>query len=158
MTDEKETKEVSAKAATLPPHVRGAFYPINLLSHDDDPDWKVVRYPFTDAGTEVIGVMQPGYLVKFNANRNAVLPALAADDATLEGIIVGLPDPEDDPANPTVAVALNGSFNQRQIHYADAHLAAYPTPPPPLSAAAVARLRDMNIFLDQTVPGQPFAP
>lgn len=123
---------------------------IELLSHDDDPDWKVQRYPFTDASPELIGVMQPGYLVKFNGGRTAVLPALAADDATLEGIIVDLPDPQDDPLHPTVAVALAGSFNMNRIHYANAHSQTEGSETA-LSAAAIARLRDMGIFLEPTV-------
>ena len=136
--------------------VKSQLYAINLLSHDDDPHWKVKRYPFTDAGAETLAVMHPGFLVKFNATGDAVLPALAADDAVLAGIII---DKGGDLANPddtTVAVALSGSFNQRQIHYADAH--AQPNAPTPLSVAAFARLRDMNIFLDPSVPSGAFQP
>ena len=136
--------------------IKSAFYPVNLMSHDDDPDWKIQRFPFTDAGTETLAVMLPGFLVKFDPTGQAVLPALAADDANLGGIIVDLPI---DPANPTdrtVAVALSGSFNQRQIHYADAHLAS--GGPPPLSPAAIQRLRDLQIFLDPSVPTGAFAP
>lgn len=136
--------------------IKSAIYPVNLMSHDDDPDWKIQRFPFTDAGAEVLAVMLPGYLVKFDATAQAVLPALAADDALLGGIIVDLPL---DPANPTdrtVAVALSGSFNQRQIHYANAH--AEGGSPSPLSAAAIQRLRDLQIFLDPSVPTGAFAP
>jgi hypothetical protein len=129
-------------------------YPINLLSHDDEPDWKVVRYPFTDVGPEVLAEMHPGYLVKFNAARDAVLPALAADDATLEAVIVDTP--ERDSGDTTVAVALQGSFNANQVHYADAHAAT--GGPAPLSPAAITRLREVGIFLDEAVPGGAFAP
>ena len=136
--------------------IKSAFYPVNLMSHDDDPDWKIQRFPFTDAGTETLAVMLPGFLVKFDPTGQAVLPALAADDANLGGIIVDLAI---DPANPTdrtVAVALSGSFNQRQIHYANAH--AEGSSPTPLSPAAIARLRDLQIFLDPSVPTGAFAP
>lgn len=127
---------------------------VELLSHDDDPNWKVQRWPFTDASPEVIGVMKPGYLVKFNSGRTAVLPALSADDATLEGIIVDLPDPQDDPVAPTVGVALMGSFNKNRIHYANAHAQAEGSETA-LSTAALARLRDMGIFLEPTVGVPP---
>lgn len=127
---------------------------VELLSHDDDPDWKVQRWPFTDASPEVIGKMKPGYLVKFNSGRTAVLPALAADDATLEGIIVDLPDPNDDPLHPTVAVALEGSFNKNRIHYANAWTQTEGSETA-LSTAALTRLRDMGIFLEPTVGVPP---
>jgi hypothetical protein len=136
--------------------IKGALYPINLLSHDDDPDWKVQRFPFTDAAPEVLAKMLPGFLIKFDATGLAVLPALAADDAVLGGVIIDLAA---DPANPTdrtVAVALNGSFNQRQIHYANAW--SQGSSPTPLSAAAIARLRSLDIFLDPSVPTGPFSP
>lgn len=136
--------------------VKSQLYPVNLLSHDEDPDWKVVRYPFTDAAPEVLAKMLPGYLVKFNAGLTAVLPALVADDAVLAGIIVDLAI---DPANPTdttVLVALSGSFNQRQIHYANAW--SQGTSPTALSAAAITRLRDMDIYLDPSVPTGAFSP
>ena len=138
--------------------VKGAFYPYNILGEGSGPDWKIYRYPFTEAGTETIDKMQAGYLVKFNAAHNAVVPALAADDAALGGVIVDLPDPGDDPAVPTVAVAVQGTFNRNQVHYADAHKTVPPAGPPPLSAAAVERLSVLNIFLDPAVPAGPFAP
>jgi hypothetical protein len=136
--------------------IKSAYYPINLLSHDDDPDWKVQRFPFTDAGANVLAKMMAGYLVKFDATAQAVLPALAADDALLGGIIVDL---NIDPANPTdrtVLVALEGSFDQRQIHYADAW--SQGASPTPLSAAAIQQLRDKGIYLDPSVPMGPFSP
>lgn len=136
--------------------VKSAVYPINLLSHDPDPDWKIQRFPFTDAAPEVLAKMLPGFLVKFDATAQNVLPALAADDAALGGVIVDLAN---DPANPndrTVAVALSGSFNQRQIHYANAW--SQGSSPTPLSAAAIQRLRALEIFLDPSVPTGPFAP
>lgn len=136
--------------------IKSSIYPINLMSHDDDPDWKIQRFPFTDAGAEVLAVMLPGYLVKFDATAQAVLPALAADDANLGGIIVDLPIDPANPADRTVAVALSGSFNQRQIHYANAH--AEGGSPSPLSPAAIQRLRDLQIFLDPSVPTGAFAP
>jgi hypothetical protein len=135
--------------------IKGALYPVNLLSHDDDPNWKVVRYPFTDAAPEVIAKMLAGFLVKFNAGNTAVLPALAADDAVLGGIIIDLPDPSN-PGDITVAVALSGSFNQRQIHYANAW--SQGGSPTPLSVAAIQRLRSLQIYLDPSVPTGPFAP
>lgn len=136
--------------------IKSALYPINLLSHDDDPDWKIQRFPFTDAGPEVLAKMLPGFLVKFDATAEAVLPALAADDALLGGVIIDLPA---DPANPTdrtVAVALEGSFNQRQIHYANAW--SQGGSPSPLSPAAIQQLRDKGIYLDPSVPTGPFSP
>jgi hypothetical protein len=136
--------------------VKSTISPINLLSHESEPDWKVQRFPFTDAAPEVLAKMAPGYLVKFNAGRTAVLPALTADDAALEGIIVDLAT---DPANPTgttVAVALQGSFNQRQIHYANAW--SQGASPTPLTVAALNRLRDLGIFLDPSVPTGAFSP
>jgi hypothetical protein len=138
--------------------VKSAFYPINILGEGSGPDWKIFRYPFAAVGAETIAVMMAGYLVKFNAAGNAVEPALAADDAKLGGIIVDLPDPGDDPAAPTVAVAVQGTFNRNQIHYADAHAVVPPAGPAPLSPAAVERLRTLNIFLDPAVPAGPFAP
>ena len=136
--------------------IKGAFYPINLLGAEEDPNWVVKRYPFTDAAPEVIGKMQAGYLVKFNATLDAVLPALAADDAALGGIIVDLPDPTDLSTAPTVAVGLSGTFNKRQVHYANAWTQG--ASPTPLSAAAIQRLRDINILLDDTLPAGAFSP
>src|SRR5262245_33941201 len=130
--------------------IKGAFYPINLLAHEGDPDWVVARYPFTDAAPEVIAKMQPGYLVKFNATLDGVLPALAADDAALGGIIVDLPDPQETGSPTSVAVALSGSFDKRNVHYANAW--SQGASPTPLSAAAITRLRDVNILLFDTVP------
>lgn len=136
--------------------IKSQLYPINLLSHDDDPDWKVQRFPFTDAAPEVLAKMLPGFLVKFNATANGVLPALAADDAVIGGIIVELPPDPANPADTTVSVALEGSFNQRQIHYANAW--SQGSSPTPLSAAAIQRLRDLAIFLDPSVPSGAFSP
>lgn len=136
--------------------IKSALYPVNLLSHDDDPNWKVVRFPFTDAAPNVIGKMLPGYLVKFNATADGVLPALAADDALLGGVIIDLPDLATNPLDTTVAVALSGSFNKRQVHYADAW--SQGASPTPLSAAAIQKLRDLQIFLDPSVPSGAFAP
>jgi hypothetical protein len=136
--------------------IKGALYPVNLLSHDDDPNWKVVRYVFTDAAPEVIGKMLPGFLVKFNATADGVLPALAADDAVIGGIIVDLPEPNHNPPDLTVAVALTGSFNQRQIHYANAW--SQGSSPTPLSPAAIQRLRLIGIYLDPSVPAASFVP
>jgi hypothetical protein len=136
--------------------VKSQLYPINLMSHDDDPNWKVQRFPFVDAAPEVLAKMFAGFLVKFDAAATSVLPALAADDALIGGIIVDLPN---DPANPTdrtVLVALGGSFNQRQIHYANAW--SQGGSPTPLSPAAIQRLRDLNIFLDPSVPTGAFSP
>ncbi|SRR5580765_7121919 len=136
--------------------IRSALYPVNLMSHDDDPDWKIQRFPFVAIAPETLDKMHAGYLVKFDATAQKVSGALAADDATIGGIIVDLPDPQDDPANPTVAVALSGSFNQRQIHYANAW--SQGPSPTALSAAAIQRLRDLQIFLDPSVPTGAFAP
>jgi hypothetical protein len=136
--------------------IKSQLFPVNLLSHDDDPDWKVYRYPFTDAAPNVIAKMLPGYLVKFDATLTHVLPALAADDAVLGGVIIDLPDTATNPGDVTVAVALNGSFNQRQIHYADAW--SQGGSPTPLSVAAITRLRSLDIFLDPSVPTGAFSP
>jgi hypothetical protein len=136
--------------------VKGQVFAINLLSHDDTPGLIPRRYPFTDAAPEVLAKMLPGYLVKFNAGRTAVLPALAADDAVLEGIIADLPDTVSNPTDTTVGIYLTGSFNQRQIHYANAW--SQGGSPTALSAAAIARLRDMNIFLDPSVPTGAISP
>jgi hypothetical protein len=59
--------------------IKSALYPVNLLSHDDDPDWKVQRFPFTDAAPQTLAKMLAGYLVKFDATAQAVLPALLLD-------------------------------------------------------------------------------
>jgi hypothetical protein len=136
--------------------IKSQLFPVNLLSHDDDPNWKVVRYPFTDAAPEVIAKMLPGFLVKFNAGLTAVLPALQADDAVLGGIIIDLPDTVSNPGDITVAVALTGSFNQRQIHYANAW--SQGGSPTPLSPAAITRLRAIQIYLDPSVPTGAFSP
>jgi len=127
------------------------FNPVPLLSHDDDPHWKVVRMPFAAAGGPALSTMKPGYLVKFDATRANVNPALAADDAALEGVIidVGATDVVNT-SDTTVAVALQGSFDKNTIKYADGAS--------PISAAGVARLRDMSIFLDAAITGGAFAP
>jgi hypothetical protein len=136
--------------------VKGQNFFYNLLSHDDDPDWKVQRFPFTDAAPEVLAKMLPGFLIKFDATAQVVLPALIADDAVLGGIIVDLAIDIANPTDRTVLVALGGSFNQRQIHYANAW--SQGSSPTPLSAAAIQRLRDLNIFLDPSVPTGAFSP
>jgi hypothetical protein len=115
----------------------------NLLSFDDDPDWVVRRYPFTDGAGGNLVNMKPGYLVKFGAAAADVLGALGADDAALAGIIVDLPDATDVPSGAntkTVAVALSGSFNKNQVKYADGST--------PISAAG----------LDPATPAGNFAP
>lgn len=127
-----------------------SYIPYTLLSHDINPRWKVVRYPFTNATGLTIADMKPGYVIKFNTNHDRVLGAVAADDATLDGIIVDLPDPADDPTMPTVAVALEGSFNKNRICYANG---AYP-----LSNAAITRLMSRNLYLDPTVRGPALPP
>jgi hypothetical protein len=126
------------------------FLPVSLLSHDDDPHLKIVRMPYAAAGGPALSTMKPGYLVKFDvATRASVNPAVALDDALLEGVIIDLPDPNN--ANDTtVAVALTGSFNKNTVKYSDGAQ--------PISAAGVARLRDMMIFLDAAVPSGAFAP
>jgi hypothetical protein len=126
------------------------FNPVPLQSHDDEPGWKVLRFPFAAAGGPALATMKAGYLVKVDAARANVNPALPADDAALEGIIIDLPN---DPANPTdvtVAVAFEGSFDKNTVKYADGTQ--------PISAAGLARLRDMSIYLDATVQGGAFAP
>jgi hypothetical protein len=124
----------------------------NLLSFDSE-DWYVRRYPFTDAGALTVAAMQPGYLVKFNATRDAVLGAVGADDAALEGIIVDLPDNTDVPAagkTKTVAIALEGSFDKNSVKYADGSQ--------PVSNAGLLALRKLGFFLDPATPSGPFAP
>lgn len=136
--------------------IKGALYPVNLLSHDDTPNEKPYRYVFTDAAPEVLAKMLPGFLVKFNATADGVLPALAADDAVIGGIIIDLPEANQSPPDNTVAVALTGSFNQRQIHYANAW--SQGGSPTPLSPAAIQRLRAIGIYLDPSVPTGAISP
>jgi len=136
--------------------IKSVLYPINLSSHGAHPHWKVARFPFEDAGAEVLSKMQAGFLVKFNADSTAVLPALAADDAALAGIIIDPPDTLWNPTDTTVAVAFSGSFNQRAIHYANAW--SQDESPTPLSVAAIERLRDVGIYLDPSVPTGEFFP
>jgi hypothetical protein len=126
------------------------FNPVPLLSHDPDPDWKVVRMPFAAAGGPALATMKPGYLVKFDATRANVNPAVAADDAVLEGIIIDTPNDVANPSDTTCAVALTGSFDKNTIKYADGAS--------PISAAGTARLRDMSIFLDAAIVAGAFAP
>jgi len=126
------------------------FNPWPLLSHDDDPDWKVVRYPYAAAGGPALSTLKPGYLVIFDAARANVNPGLPASDATLEGVILDLPNDPANPSDTTVGVALSGSFDKNTIKYADGTT--------PISVAGVTRLRDMNIFLDNAVPGGAFVP
>lgn len=125
------------------------FNPYPLLSHDDDPNWKVVRFPYS--GGPALNTVKPGYLVKFDATASTVLGAVGADDAVLAGIIVD--NGNFDVANPsdtTVAVALTGSFDKNSVKYADGTQ--------PISAAGVARLRAIQIYLDAAIPGGAFAP
>jgi hypothetical protein len=119
-----------------------------LLSHDDDPDWKVVRMPYN--GGPALNTIKPGYLCKFGATRVDVAGAVTADDAALEGVIIDVPNDPANPSDTSVAVALTGSFNKNVIRYADGTQ--------PISVAGVTRLRDMNIFLDAAVPSGAFAP
>jgi hypothetical protein len=125
------------------------FNPVSLLSHDDDPNWKVVRYPFVAGTGPALATMKPGYLVKFDATLANVGGALPADDALLGGVIIDLPDPNN-PTDTSVAVALMGSFDKNQIKYADGSQ--------PISVAGRVQLRDVGIFLDAAVPGGAFAP
>jgi hypothetical protein len=123
----------------------------NLASFDDDPDWLTRRYPVT--GAIAITALFIGALVKFDATRANVQGAVAADDAVLEGVICDLPDNTDVPigaAVKTVAVALNGSFDKNTVKYADGTT--------PISAAGIARLRAMGIFIDAATPAGPFGP
>lgn len=123
------------------------FLPVPLLSHDDDPHWKLTRLPYV--GTPLLSTIKPGYLVKIGATLADVTGAVAADDAVLAGVVVDLPDPNN-ASDTTVAVALGGSFDKNTIKYADGTQ--------PISAAGITRLRDMNIYLDACVPGGGFAP
>jgi hypothetical protein len=125
------------------------FVPVPLLSHDDDPHVKVVRFPYLPATGPALSTMKPGYLVKFDATLANVNPAVAADDAVLAGVILDLPDPNN-ASDTSVAVGLSGSYDKNTVKYADGAT--------PISAAGVQRLRDMNIFLDAAVPGGAFAP
>jgi hypothetical protein len=124
------------------------FLPVPLLSHDDDPNWKIVRMPVV--GGPALATLKPGYVVKFGATRADVAGAVAADDATIEGVIIDVPNDVTNTADTTVAVALQGSFDKNTVKYADGAS--------PLSAAAVVRLRDMGIFLDAAIVGGAFAP
>jgi hypothetical protein len=124
------------------------FLPVPLLSHDDDPNWKVLRYPVV--GGPALATLKPGYLIKFGATRVDVAGAVAADDAVLEGVIIDVPNDVANAADTTVAIALQGSFDKNAVKYADGAQ--------PISAAGVARLRDMGIFLDAAIPGGAFAP
>ena len=124
------------------------FLPVPLLSHDDDPHWKIRRYPYS--GGPAIGTIKPGYLVKFAADRLSVVGAIGTDDAVLEAVILDLPDLVANPTDTTVGVGLSGSYDKNTVKYADGTS--------PITAAGEARLRDMNIFLDACVPGGGFAP
>jgi len=123
------------------------FSPWPLLSHDDDPNWKVRRYPYN--GGPALSTIKPGYIVKFGATLVDVAGALPADDALLSGIVIDLPDPNN-PSDTTVAVALSGSFDKNTVKYADGTQ--------PINVAGVIQLRDVGIFLDPCVPGGAFAP
>src|SRR5215467_5028547 len=102
--------------------IKGSTNPFtNVLGLGIHATWKCFRYPFQAAGAHTVDKMQEGYLVKFNATRDKVIPAVAADDAALGGIIVGLPGPEEPAGQETVCIAVQGEFNYNQIHYADAH-------------------------------------
>jgi hypothetical protein len=133
--------------------IKDSLFFSNLLSADDEPDWKVKRYPYTDVGALTLAAAKVGHLIKFDATRSTVEGAVGADDAVLEGIIVDLPDNTDAPVSPnpkTVAVALMGSFDKNQILYSDNTT--------PVSAAGLARLHLCGIFLDTATPAGPFAP
>lgn len=130
----------------------------NILGEGTGPDWKNNRYPIIANGANTYDKMKEGYLVKFNATRDKVTPALAADDALICGIIVGLPGPEEPSNNKTVAIAQQGTFNFNQVHYGDAWTAVPPTPPTALSVAARERLAQLNIFLDPAIPAGPLMP
>lgn len=136
--------------------IRGSIVFENILGMESNPDWKVKRLPFEETATETTARMKCGYLVKFNATEDGVIPALAADDAVLAGVIVGIPTDEETGITgvKTMAIALQGSFNENNIEYAD----AWDAPPTPLSAAAKARLRAINIYLDPAVPAGSFTP
>jgi hypothetical protein len=141
--------------------IKGSINPFtNVLGLGIHTTWKIYRYPFEDSGGEIIGNMKEGYLVKFNATGDAVAGAVATDDAALGGIIVGLPGPEEDEAVAplTVAVAVQGEFNYNQVHYANAHAVVPPATPAPISPAGVARLRELNIFLDPAIPAGGLQP
>jgi hypothetical protein len=124
------------------------FNPVPLLSHDDDPRWKVKRYPYT--GGPALATVKPGYLIKFDATLTSVLGAVPADDALLGGVIIDVPNDVANPADTTVAVALQGSFDKNTIKYADGTS--------PISAAGQIQLRDVGIFLDAAITGGAFAP
>jgi len=122
----------------------------NLLSFDD-VDQVVRRYPVT--GTILITSLFIGALIKFDATRANVQGAVGADDAVLEGVVVDLPDNTDNPSGAnvkTVAVALAGAFDKNTVKYADGTT--------PITAAGLARLRDMGIFIDPATPAGPFGP
>jgi hypothetical protein len=123
------------------------FNPVPLLSHDDDPHWKVKRYPYS--GGPALNTIKPGYLVKFDATLATVIGALPADDALLAAVVIDLPDPNN-PSDTSVAIALQGSFDKNTIKYADGTS--------PISAAGTIQLRDVGIYLDAAVPGGAFAP
>jgi len=125
------------------------FAPVPLLSHDDDPNWKVVRMPYS--GGPALSTIKPGYVVKFDATRANVAGAVAADDAVLEGVIIDVGGTDvANAADTTVAVALSGSFDKNTVKYADGAT--------PLSAAAVKRLHEVGIFIDAAIVGGAFAP
>jgi len=124
----------------------------NLQSFDSE-DWVVRRFPYTDAGAITLAAAKVGHLIKMNATRDGVLGAVGADDAALEGVIVDLPDNTDTPSGAnkkTVAVAFQGTFDKNSVLYSDNTT--------PITAAGLARLRDMGIFLDAATPAGPFAP
>jgi hypothetical protein len=124
------------------------FLPVPLLSHDDDPNWKVVRLPYS--GGPAIATLKPGYLVKLAAGGATCAGAVAADDATLAGVIIDTPNDVANAADTTVGVAFTGSFDKNTIKYADGAS--------PISAAGVDRLRSIQIYLDAAIPGGAFAP
>jgi len=126
------------------------FLPVPLLSHDDDPNLKIVRMPYAAAGGAALSTIKPGYLVKFDAARANVNPALTADDAVLEGVVLDTPNDVANPGDTTVGVALSGSFDKNTIKYSDGSS--------PISAAGQKRLREVQIYLDTAVVGGAFAP
>ena len=122
------------------------FVPVPLLSHDDDPHWKIIRLPVV--GGPALNTLKPGHVAKIATTRDSCAGGLAADDAALEAVIIDVPDPNN-ASDTTVALALTGSFDKNTVKYANNAT---------LSDAAVARLRDMNIYLDACVPAGGFAP
>lgn len=132
--------------------VKGSFTPQNILGDGIGADWRVERHGFTDATGKTLADMFPGALVKFDAEREHVLGAVAADDAVLAGIIVDLPNTEETGTPKSVGVALTGTFNANQIKYTGADVGTA------LSAAAKDRLAALGIFLSPAITASGFTP